>query len=128
MKFQKRTLAATLTASAAIGVAGPAWADGGDAAAGLFGGMMLGTMMSESRNQGRREDAYRSGYSAGQAQQQQPRTVYIQQQPAQQPAQPALPAAPSAEQRMTELKSLHSKGLISDSEYQARRKQILDSL
>ncbi len=125
MKFQKRTLAATLTASAAIGVAGPAWADGGDAAAGLFGGMMLGTMMSESRNQGRREDAYRSGYSAGQAQQQQPRTVYIQQQPAQ---QPALPAAPSAEQRLRELKSMHSQGLITDSEYQTRRKQILDSL
>ena len=127
MKFQKRTLAATLTASAAIGVAGPAWADGGDAAAGLFGGMMLGTMMSESRNQSSRQDAYQSGYSAGQSQQQQqqPRTVYIQQQPAQ---QPALPAAPSAEQRLRELKSMHSQGLITDSEYQTRRKQILDSL
>ena len=123
MKFQKRTLAATLTASTAIGVSGPAWADG-DAAAGLFGGMMLGTMMSESRNEGRQQQAYQSGYSAGQQQQQQPRTVVVQQ-PAQ---QPSLPAAPSAEQRMRELKSLHSQGLITDSEYEARRKQILDSL
>ncbi len=116
MKFTKRTLAATLTASAALGVAGPAWADGKGAVAGLMGGMMLG----QAINQGRQQQAYQSGYAAG-TQSSQPRTVYVER-------QPAPRAAPTAERRLDELNRLHAKGMISDSEYATRRKAILDSL
>ena len=119
MKFNRRTLAATLTASSALGLAGPAWADGGDVAVGLMGGMM----MSHAINEGRQQQSYQSGYSAG-AQSSQPRTVYVERRP----AAPAAPAAPTAEQRIGELNRLRSKGLITDSEYAARKKAILDSL
>jgi hypothetical protein len=37
MKFNKRALAATLAASTVLGASGPAWADAGGVAAGLFG-------------------------------------------------------------------------------------------
>ncbi len=41
---------------------------------------------------------------------------------------PAAVAPPSAEQRLRELDELHQKGLLTDDEYQQRRKAIVDSL
>lgn len=43
-------------------------------------------------------------------------------------AAPAPAAAPSVEQRIRELESLASKGLISKQEYKTRRKAILDGI
>jgi len=117
MKFRKRTLAATLVASGALGVSAPVWADAGGVAAGLLGGMVLGRAINESR-QDDRASAYNSGYSAG-SYSAPPQTVYVQ---------PAAPSQPSVEQRVAELDSMHKKGLISDSEYSSRKKAILDSL
>ena len=120
MKFKKRTLAATLAASTALGgVAAPAWADGGGVAAGLFGGMILGSAIRGQREMEQRQ-AYSAGYSQGAYAAPPPQTVIVQ--------QPASGGAGSVEQRITELNSLHAKGLISDSEYSSRKKAILDSL
>jgi Short C-terminal domain len=45
------------------------------------------------------------------------------------PAQPQLPAVPSAAvDRLAQLKELKDKGLISEAEYEAKRKAILDTL
>lgn len=118
MNFKKRTLAATLAATATLGVSGPAWADGGGVAAGLIGGMVLGSAIRGNREAQQRQ-AYQSGYSQG-SYQQPPQTVVVQ--------QPAPNGGKSAEQRISELNDLHSKGLISDSEYASRKKAILDSL
>jgi hypothetical protein len=38
------------------------------------------------------------------------------------------PAAPSNADRLNELKAIHDKGLISEEEYQAKRRQILDRM
>jgi hypothetical protein len=43
-------------------------------------------------------------------------------------AQRDRPAGPSAEDRLEQLDSLHRQGLISDSEFQAKRKEIVKSL
>ena len=118
MKFKKRTLAATLVASTALGVSAPAWADAGGVAAGLFGGMILGRAINENR-QSQQRSSYDSGYSAG-SYQAPPRTVVVQ--------QPAAPAGKSAEQRISELNDMHNKGLITSAEYSSRKKAILDEL
>jgi hypothetical protein len=115
MKFKKRTLAATLAASTALGACGPAWADGGGVAAGLLGGMVIGGAIRGNREQQNRQ-AYQSGYNAAP-----PQTVVVQQ-------PPASSGGSSVEQRIRELNNMHKKGMISDSEYKARRQQILDSL
>jgi hypothetical protein len=45
------------------------------------------------------------------------------------PAQPQSPTVPSAAaDRLAQLKELKDKGLISESEYEAKRKSILDAL
>lgn len=55
-------------------------------------------------------------------------------QPVAAPAPPAAPSGPPAapsqtpEQRIRSLDDLHQKGLITDTEYQQRRKEILDSI
>ena len=41
---------------------------------------------------------------------------------------PAAPAAEDAEQRLTTLKRLYDKGLITKSEYEKKRQEILKSL
>ncbi len=41
---------------------------------------------------------------------------------------PATANSPSATDKLKELDSMHKQGLISDAEYQQKRKQILDSL
>lgn len=121
MKFKKRTIATTLAASTMLGGMGsPAWADeGGAAALGLFGGMVLGNAMQRNR-QADRNAAYQSGYSQGRSQQ--PQTVIIEQPPSQQSG------GGSVEQRIRNLESLYQKGLISEQEYRARRQEIIDSL
>lgn len=48
--------------------------------------------------------------------------------PAQVPPATAAPATQSFEQRLTTLKSLRDKGLITDEEYERKRRQILDEL
>ena len=116
MRFKKRSLAATLATTTALSVSGPAWADGGDVAAGLFGGMILGGAI-RSNQQAQQRSAYQSGYSQG-SYSAPPQTVVVQQ-----PAQ-----GKSAEQRISELNDMHRKGLISESEYSSRKKAILDSL
>lgn len=118
MKFEKRTLATTLAASTVLGMAGPAWADGGEVAAGLFGGMLLGRAIQQNR-QVEQSSAYQSGYSAGSYSAPPPQTVYIEQPES---------SGGSAEQRLRELTALHDKGMISDKEYATRRKAILDSI
>ena len=118
MNFKKRTLAATLAATATLGVSGPAWADAGGVAAGLFGGMVLGSAIRGNREAEKRQ-AYQSGYNQG-SYQQQPQTVVVQ--------QPAPSGGRSAEQRIAELNDMHKKGLISESEYSSRKKAILDSM
>jgi len=121
MKFNKRSVAATLAASTALGIAGPAWADGGAAVAGLFGGMLLSNAIHSGR-----ESAYRSGYDAGRyepappAYSPPPQTVYVQ--------SPAPSGGRTAEQRIAELNGLREKGLISEGDYASRKKAILDSL
>ena len=42
--------------------------------------------------------------------------------------QRAAPAASSAEQQLSELKSMKAKGLITNEEYNQKKKQILDSM
>ena len=62
----------------------------------------------------------------------QPAPVYVPQQPAAQPAQasqaappqPSIPTA-EAEERMVKLKEMRDKNLISEEEYQQKRKEIL---
>jgi len=44
------------------------------------------------------------------------------------PALPAAPAANDAEQRLSTLKRLYDKGLITKSEYDAKRAEILKGL
>jgi hypothetical protein len=45
------------------------------------------------------------------------------------PAAPRTPAgSASAEERLTTLKRLHEKGLITDEEYQQKRREILQAL
>ncbi len=44
------------------------------------------------------------------------------------PAAPAAPAAPSAQERLAALDDLRTQGLIDDTEYAAKRQQILDDL
>jgi hypothetical protein len=44
------------------------------------------------------------------------------------PAAPAPAAPPSAEQRLRTLDDLHQKNLVTEDEYQRRRKEIIDSL
>ena len=117
MNFKKRTLAATLAATATLGVSGPAWADAGGVAAGLFGGMILGSAIRGNQESQQRQ-AYQSGYNQGSYQQ--PQTVIVQ--------QPASGGGKTAEQRISELNDMHKKGLISDSEYASRKNAILDSL
>jgi hypothetical protein len=48
--------------------------------------------------------------------------------PAQSDAGTATPPKPDVEERLMKLKDLHDKGLITDPEYDARRKAILDAL
>lgn len=48
--------------------------------------------------------------------------------PAQVPPATAAPATQSFEQRLTTLKTLRDKGLITDEEYETKRRQILDEL
>jgi hypothetical protein len=121
MKFSKRTMAATLAASTTLGVAGPAWADGGGVAAGLFGGMLLEGAIRSNRDYERRS-AYESGYSMGAYSQPPQRTVVVQQQPV------AGGGGGSAEQKLTQLANMKQKGLISEQEYQAKKKAILDAM
>lgn len=114
MKFKKRALAATIAASTSLGVAGPAWADGGGVAAGLIGGMVIGGAVRSNREAEQRQ-AYQAGYNSAP-----PQTVVVQ--------QPAPSGGNSAEQRIAELNDLHKKGLISNEEYASKKKAILDSL
>lgn len=48
--------------------------------------------------------------------------------PAPQPAPPPAAAPPSAEQRLRTLDDLHQKNLVTEDEYQRRRKEIIDAL
>lgn len=115
MKFKKRTLAATLAASTVLGgAAAPAWADAGGVAAGLFGGMLLGSAIRGNREAEQRQ-AYNAGYN------QAPQTVVVA-------APPASSSGGNAEQRIRELNDMHAKGLISDSEYASKKQSILNSM
>ena len=88
--------------------------EGGAFVGGLIGGHVLTRVMdnSERRTRAAEHQAYQS---------QQPQVVY-QQAPA------SGSGGKSVEQRLEELDSLAAKGYISQSEYKARRKEILDSL
>jgi len=88
--------------------------EGGAFVGGLIGGHVLTKAMTN--DQRRTEAAERQSYQS-----QQPRVVY-QQAPA------SGSERKSAEQRLEELDSLAAKGYISESEYKARRQDILDSL
>jgi len=123
MKFTNRILAATAVATTMmLGVSDPAWAHrgGGRVAAGLFGGMLIGSALRANRDY-ERESAYRSGYAAGAySEPPPPRTVVIQ--------QPVAGGGGSAESKLTELADLQRKGLISEQEYQSKKKAILDAM
>ena len=87
---------------------------GGAFVGGLVGGHVLTKMMdnSERRTRAAEQQAYQS---------QQPQVVYKE-------APSSGSGGKSVEQRLEELDTLAAKGYISQSEYKARRKDILDSL
>lgn len=115
MEFKTKAIAAAVAATASIGGTNAAWADGGAVAAGLLGGMVVSRAMQNNR-----QAAYDQGYS--QAQRSQPTVVYQQAPPAQQSS------TKSTEQRIQELDDLAAKGYISKSEYEARKKAIIDNI
>ena len=127
MTFERHTLAAVLAGSVALAAGAPvsAHGSGGAAVAGLFGGMLLGNALHAQR-----EEAYRSGYDAGAYAAPPPPRAYYNEPPPPTVVvqQPAASAGGSVEQRLEELKSLQSKGLISEQDYASRKKAILDSL
>ena len=103
-----------------IGMALTAHSSGAHAGKGgaFVGGMIGGHILTRAMD----NDARRTRAAEYQAYNSQPRVVY-QQAPPQ-----ASSGGRSAEQRLNELDSLAAKGYISQSEYQARRQGILDSL
>lgn len=109
-----KTVPAILIIVSVIGAAShTASADAGDAALGVFGGLLLGEILGQGRQQ-----------PAPQGQ-----TVYLPQQPpapAYREPQPALEIP--VEQRLGKLQELRDKGLITDAEYTAARQEILNNL
>ena len=103
MTTVSRTLAAVLFATVATPwLGGTAQADAGDAALGIFGGLFLGEIL----NQGRRQAAPQKQV-----------IVVPQHAPASSYQHSAPKVETSAEQRLANLRRLHDKGLITQSEY-----------
>lgn len=117
--------AALLTAALALTapIAAPvttARADGGDAALGAIGGLVLGRIISNQERQTRAME---------QQQRAAPPPQYYPPPPQYAPPPPAAaPQQGTVEQRMAQLNSLRQQGLISEAEYQAKRQAIIDSL
>ena len=88
--------------------------EGGAFVGGLIGGHVLTKAMDNSERRTRAAEQQA-------AQSRQPQVVYQQ-------APPSSSGKKSVEQRLEELDSLAAKGYISQSEYKARRQEILDSL
>ena len=93
----------------------PAKADGGAFIGGMVAGHILGGFVRRDKE---RTQAQTQAYRPPPAQ-----PTYQAYRPP-----PAQPGPRSVEQRIRELESSASKGIISKQEYQARRKAILDSI
>lgn|GEM_PF-4308262 len=113
-----RTYKNTLTAIAILSAVGltaprPAMADAGEAALGVFGGLLLGNMLDRGRPQ---------PSAPG-------RVIYVPRQPPATPySEPRSNADVPVEQRLRKLQELRDQGLITDAEHAAARREILNSL
>jgi len=93
--------------TAALGIANPALAsDAGAFIGGVFATKLVGGM--RERNEAEERQAAATEQMAAQ--------------------QRSAPAGGSAEQQLSELKNMKSKGLITTEEYNQKKKQILDSM
>ena len=91
--------------------------DAGAFVGGMIGGHLLTNMANRDERRTRAQEQMAS----------QPRTVYVQQQPAAAPASSAS-STQSVEQKLQTLDRLAAGGYITKAEYKRRRQAILDSM